>query len=506
MGTFSPIRRADGVTESERYLKRLCDHSFLSLWSYSGVYRDQGSGHRGNPGKELCDLLVVFENHVVIFSDKDCAFDDNSNLDLGWGRWYRKAILKSAEQVWGAERWLRRHPDRLFLDARCTQSFPIELPAGPNVKFHRIVVANGAAQTIRSRLGGSGSFPIINDLIGDDHCKARSEGGTPFAVGKVDAARGYIHILNEASLSILLRELDTASDFIRYLSKKEELVVDPRFGGAAGEEELLAAYLSEVDTNFEHVFDLPQGFDRIFFDVGFWENFAFSSERRSRIEADKVSYMWDDLIESFSTHILAGTQHFTTNSSIAESEKGVRFLAREPRMRRRMLAKSLRDRVLGAPPGPWRASRIMPPSKPGDPHYVFMTLGHPTNVSLAQYRETRRVMLEECCRAVKLQFPDALDVVGIATEPGNLDERSEDLVVYDARHFTEEDRRASAEFSREYQFMKKIRKGQGTEHEYPGPQPIERSMKGRARNMSCPCGSGKKLKRCCGLVASQTSV
>ena len=34
------IKRADGITESERYLKSLCYHTFLSLWSYPGVYPD----------------------------------------------------------------------------------------------------------------------------------------------------------------------------------------------------------------------------------------------------------------------------------------------------------------------------------------------------------------------------------------------------------------------------------------------------------------------------------
>ena len=67
------ISRADGITESERYLKTLCDRTFLSLWSYPGVYRDQGRSGKGH-GKEVCDLLVAFENHIIIFSDKDCAF------------------------------------------------------------------------------------------------------------------------------------------------------------------------------------------------------------------------------------------------------------------------------------------------------------------------------------------------------------------------------------------------------------------------------------------------
>lgn len=101
MSRLLPIIRAEGITTAERYLKRLCDRSFLSLWSYSGVYRDQGHLGRAEEGKEVCDLLVVFENHILIFSDKDCTFPESGNLDLDWSRWYRRAVESSARQVWG---------------------------------------------------------------------------------------------------------------------------------------------------------------------------------------------------------------------------------------------------------------------------------------------------------------------------------------------------------------------------------------------------------------------
>ena len=83
-----PFKRADGVTQSERYLGNLCDGTFLSMWSYPGIYRDQRNGQqqRGD-GKEICDLMVVFENHVLLFSDKDCAFPNTGSLDLDWSRW-----------------------------------------------------------------------------------------------------------------------------------------------------------------------------------------------------------------------------------------------------------------------------------------------------------------------------------------------------------------------------------------------------------------------------------
>jgi hypothetical protein len=105
-------------TPSERYLARIARRSFLTLWSYPHVHRDQGISSDG-VGKEVVDLLVVFDEHVILFSDKSCAFPNTGELQRDWSRWYRRAIKKSADQLWGSERWIRTHPDRLFTDNRC---------------------------------------------------------------------------------------------------------------------------------------------------------------------------------------------------------------------------------------------------------------------------------------------------------------------------------------------------------------------------------------------------
>jgi hypothetical protein len=106
--------RAEGVTPAERYLQRLCDRSFLSLWSYPGVFRDQKADGKKGDGKELCDLLVVCGDDILIFSDKSCKFPDSGDIQLDWCRWFKKAVMESAKQVWGAERWLREFPDGSF--------------------------------------------------------------------------------------------------------------------------------------------------------------------------------------------------------------------------------------------------------------------------------------------------------------------------------------------------------------------------------------------------------
>src|SRR3989304_2738747 len=102
--------RANGATPAERYLQKLCDNVLPRFWSFPGVYRDQGkTGVRGN-GKEVCDLLVVFENHVIIFSDKSCVFPDSGDIEQDWARWYRRTIFALSNAVREQERWIRENP------------------------------------------------------------------------------------------------------------------------------------------------------------------------------------------------------------------------------------------------------------------------------------------------------------------------------------------------------------------------------------------------------------
>jgi hypothetical protein len=245
------VYRPDGVTPSERYLRRLCERSFLSLWSFPGVYRDQGRASRGD-GKEVCDLLVVFQDHILIFSDKRCAFPNSGDLALDWCRWFRRAILSSAEQVWGAERWIRSYPGRLFLDRACTQPFPIPLPDPAQVKFHRIVVAHGASRSLRDKQGGTGSLGLAPHIVGPMH-HADPKGVRPFVIGDVDPSRRFVHVLDDSSLQAVMYELDTTADFVEYLTKKESLIRSGKLEYGAGEDDLLAYYIYH-----KHEFPTPR--------------------------------------------------------------------------------------------------------------------------------------------------------------------------------------------------------------------------------------------------------
>lgn len=509
-----PIHKSEGSTDSERYLKKLCDRSFLSLWSYAGIHRDQGGG------KEVCDLLVVFQNHIIIFSDKRCEFPNTGNLELDWRRWFREAIEESAQEIWGAERWIKAYPKRLFLDRACTQPFPLNLPDTSSTKFHRVIVAHGASERCRKEMGGSGSLMIDSLLVGPKHYTFTKDGSRPFVIGQVDPDKGYIHIFDDTTINIVMNTLDTITDFVTYLSKKEIFLTNREFDVfAAGEEELLALYLSKISEDGEHDFVLPndirtQKFRGVYVDEGFWNNFTQSPQRQAQIAANQISYAWDTLIETFNKYVLEGTQYYATDPEIRTQEKTVRFLAREPRTRRRMLAKVFIGLIKKTPASD-RCTRTMLPSKPGDPHYVFLLLPHPKDVEYSKYREVRRDLLQRYCIITKLDFPDARDIIGIATETeADTDpDASFDTAYLDAKTWTDEEqieaRRLKQELIEQGRLGDKYVTTKWMERDYPrtylpsnhvaSEEPVY-AMKGRDRNAPCPCGSGKKYKHCHGKI------
>ena len=468
------IKRVDGVTESERYLKVLCDRTFLSLWSYSGVYRDQISGGRTD-GKEVCDLLVVFENHVIIFSDKDCQFPNTAQLDLDWNRWFRRAIQKSADQVWGAERWIKQSQTRLFLDRACTMPFPIDIPDLSTAKFHLIVVAHDNSRRCQQELGGSGSLMINTSIQGDAHY-VNENGSVPFFVGDLDPNRTFVHILDNISLDIVLGTLDTISDFVSYLAKKEKFLRSDTLVFAAGEEELLTYYLTNMNEESEHDFVVPPNFDNkttsLIFDEGLWEEFSQSPERQAQVFADQVSYAWDGLIENFNKHLMAETQYYTTHSDVKSNELLLRFLARESRFRRRNLAAALCGLIKLAPRH-MLATRCLCSSSIQEPYYVFLLLPKFDWMTYEGYREARRSMLEIYCKTVKLKFPDARHIVGIATETGfNNGILSEDVMYFDMADWTDEDAARVVEISEELGILKSINMFSVHDQEYPLQKPV----------------------------------
>ncbi len=434
--------RSKGTTKSERYLAQLADRTFLNLWAYPNVYRD-GLVHGRRAGKELCDLLVVCGDQVIIFSDKTIAWPKNDDVNLAWSRWYAKAVKKSVLQVRGAERWINQNPDRLFLDSACTKVLPIKIPPRNTRKVHGVVVALGAHEACSNFFGGdSGSFMIHPSLQGEEHTNLTSADYFPFTVGDVEPSGSFIHVVNEVTLDILMKELDTVTDFVDYLEHKAVFARSGNLFHAPGEEELLAHYLTHMDNDrhgFVHPEDrqwMPE--DKFQLSTGHYVGLTEHPQFIRKKEADKNSYVWDHLIEAFTNPMLEGTTIVPDGrpDNIAQIEVGVRYMAQEPRIIRRLYGEAILE-VLQVANQHDRYFRCMLPSQENPRHgigYVFMTYALPReelDCSYEQYCQARAHTLYAYCMEMLKRCRWVKRIIGIATEPppisGGASDTSKDM-------------------------------------------------------------------------------
>lgn len=488
------IHKSAGVNASEEKLCRLGYRTFLSLWSYPNLFQ------KHKLVKELCDLLVVFENHIIIFSDKDCAFGDSGDIKTDWLRWYKKSILASAKQLCGAKSWIKKSPDRICMDEKGEVDFPLKIEVNEETEFHLIAVAHGASDACKKYFGsGDGGLIITNDPPLDikdrDHCD-------PFIIGRVvPEADTFIHVFDVSSYATVLEEVDTIKDFVDYLSDKEKLFRSNVSVFAAGENELLAHHISGViNGSVSALFDLTHKHgkvDSITMEEGMWEDLVNSSKYRAWKQQLKISYFWDSLLQKTFYFIENGLS-LTTAPSLEEQSRLFQYLAREDRFHRASLAHSFLS-FLADMPDDFRGTRVIYSHEVPTVCYVLLLLPRKDFLHDEDYRKVRCDMLRDYCLITKGEHSLVQMVIGIAHESNEQNGSSEDFMTLDAHDWSEDDQERALKLKEEYTkfgLMGERNYAEISFHRTDSPD--VRRMKGKDRNKPCPCGSGKKYKKCCG--------
>lgn len=484
------IKKSSGQTPTEQYLSRLCDKTFLGLWSYANPYKADG--------KELCDLIAVFENHVFLFFDRESRKFDREGRDvlLNWERWKKEAIEKQIRTAAGAKRYVLNQRNKIFLDVNKAVALPIQIPAG-ELRVHKIVVAHGAKEACEQF-----SPDNVYGSLGITY-QANSSGDHPspfvLSLDKSDP----VHVLDSHNLDLILGELDTFYDFKRYLEEKERAISRYDYLTYCGEEDLLAHYYSNYDDDSKCYLIGPKNgdFDGVMIGEGEWRDFVKLGAYQRRKVDNQISYTWDSLLEKTGRNALNGT--LGGDGGIFYGKSAVHEMAREPRISRRALSEIILTSISSFPDkakGGVRKLSFLPSFFSGS-GYVFLQLFHdsPGDYDL-EYRPLRRKMLEVACGAAKLKFPHLRKIIGIAIDaPKHSTMNSEDFILLDCENWSEQDESYYKEANNELRFFQTDALKQHRKHVADFPtvhRPKQRPKIGR--NQLCPCGSGRKYKRCHG--------
>jgi len=436
------FRKSQGLTTSEKLLADLCERSFLRLWTYPNLFK--------KPGKELTDLLVVFRDDVLIFSDKSCAYPNTGDPELDWRRWFRRAIADSAHQVKQAERWIRSRQDQVFLDPKCTERLPVNLPDPARLRVHRICVATGAAERCLAATGRS-SLAIDVSITGD---------ASPFRVGKIKASDSWLHVLDETGLQLLLTQLSTMTDVVAYLEAKVHLLEGGQFQGAASEADLVGQYLW-------HGRSFPPMARPSFLQPDLWQTVVKHPAFQAGRQEDSVSAFWDGVIEHLTGHYLGRTLEFGNELDMGEYERLVRIMASESRFHRRILSKAILERAEKAREA--KIGSLLPSDQP-DVIYALLIGRGARGGDYDEYRADRSRELQLRCLAAKAARPECRFIVGIALDARGVGGGSEDFVLLDTAGWTNEQVARAERIRTELQYFMPGRaiESRIVEDEYPG--------------------------------------
>jgi uncharacterized protein YchJ len=482
------IIKSQGLTPTENLLSELADKTFLKLWCYANPFKSDG--------KELCDLIAVFENHIFCFFDRESRKFDSAETDviLSWDRWKREVVDKQIKTANGARRYLSRPENPIYLDAACRAPFPLKPPSIGRV-VHKIVVAHGASEACKAF-----SDDNVYGSLGIAYGRGPSQSPWPF---RVDMDKEEpVHLFDSHNLGIILGELDTITDFSAFLAAKETAIAKFDLLMYCGEEDLLAHYLMNYDKQRRTHFIGPKDdetINAVMIGEGEWKGFVESELYARRKQADAPSYLWDENIQRTCQNALDGT---LLGHPRFEGDNAIHEMAKEPRFMRRALSQRMIDAVREFPTNISGIARKLTcmPSYQKDKVYVFLQLKNPNLDHFAsKWRPRRQAVLEIACGAAKLKFPHLQKIVGVAIDsPKFSKEWAEDFVLLDARKWTEENQKYYRKLNNICKFFEtpylKQQQGQGVE--FPRTDMASRRHT-IGRNDKCPCGSGMKFKKCC---------
>jgi hypothetical protein len=397
------------VNKTEAFVLAVSRRSFLSLWCDSNP---QGK----NPSKELCDILVVCDPHVIIISVKEVHYQSDKAPDVANKRWEREAIDASVKQIYGAERWLAKATRIVRKDG----SPGLRLPPLETRRVHRIAVA----------IGGNGEVPIKSGDLG----------------------KGYVHVYTERGFEDLLTELDTITDLVGFLAAEEAFMSSECQMLVLGAENNLLGYYLLNDKKF------PTDADILMIDDTVWRGLTEREDYKRKKEADKISYDWDRLIELYvgpNMELLGEPEEQLTGM-----ERALRAMAREHRLGRRMLANAMRNFVEQALNPPLRSRTIC-----SDSGVIYVLIFFkPT-----EDRERRLAVLNDRIGLARHTVGKGDTVIGIGFVQSDPDTVAVcELGYLDATEWSAEDDARAEKLKAERNFEARLTRWSVTESEYPG--------------------------------------
>lgn len=375
---------------AEAIIHSLATSTFFTDWCYANPKKPDGN--------ELCDLLVVFDDTAIIWQVKHLKVDAH-------GKYKSAEVERNLRQLVGARRALfdLKTPIMLSNPRRGKELFD--------------------ASTIKH-------VHLISVVMG--------EGNHPTSMMPLVKGR-RIHAFTREFADILLHELDTVSDFCRYLRAKDGIDISKRIVIRGGEENLLGKYI-ELGRNF----DWMANYDTIYIDDTIWPKIETMPQYIEKKKMDAISRGWDSIIER-------------AHEGSSRYERVARELARPDRYMRRILATSFYEAYstfMASDGELFRRQTCLL-----DTAYCFLITDNVDHPSIRNQK-----MLSAMCFVSRGLNPSIQRVLGIATTKAN---KGYDFCFLEMPNWTTDDEMLKLRIQDEYGIFKSPVITETSDDEYP---------------------------------------
>lgn len=270
--------------QGEEAVNKIAFDTYLKYWCFPNPKDEFGDK------KEICDLLIIFQKHLIIISIKNYSFSGN------YQRYFNSTLKKAIAQIHGAERKLFSKSNYLKFNHPETGIFefnPIDYES-----VHRLII-------------NINTIPL-------------------FHPGGLETKNNeFSHVFNWDSFLGIVTELNTIPDFIGYLAERELAFKNKVFIMMLGQESDWSADVnkdfflyttellnerkkfvlfsgSELDLLADYFFNerkfnrdlYSEELDGVNFQMdGKWEEYIEKEEVKNKKKEDKLSYFVDEFVK-----------------------------------------------------------------------------------------------------------------------------------------------------------------------------------------------------------------
>ena len=428
---FQSQARTRAPTPTEQLLSNYAERVFLPLWSYPSPY--------STPQQELCDLLAVAEDNIFIFSDKNInlSLPDSANASpedfaVYWNRWFKKAVKKSAAQLWGAESHLKQKKE-IYLNQKCDKAILLSCDM-TKANYHLVLIANGANEAMK-RMCNPSDIPtlVINSFLQGtkDHKLSTMN---IFRIGELDKTRTFVHVFDTWSFKFVMQHFDTATDLIGYLTERRNLLRVKCKGAIIDDERAFVVHYYRHYDKSKKQYSFPTNpSECLWIQGGNDMNNPVLRKIEGLKKADQNSYFWDYIINL----CIENHRNKITTPEYSAICRVLAIMARENRFTRRCLSNNILDIIKRTQEDARRVRAVHSETTHGVV-YVFY-VAQRGNLTIEQDTECRGEILQAYTVLVLEKYSSYRECIGLSFGAGGDIDTSNHLFAYVNREFLTSD-------------------------------------------------------------------